>query len=76
VTADLDTDVGDCFELGLAHRMVSPPLGIRSRYCFDEEIGAPTETRIEQVEAVDQFTNVLLEAEVTDADLDPATALS
>jgi hypothetical protein len=75
VTADLDTDAGDCFELGLAHRIVAPPLGITSRYCFDEETGAPTRTRVEAVEAIDEIEVVQLEAEVTDADLDPTTAL-
>ena len=75
VTAELDTEAGDCFELGLAHRMVAPPLGIVSRYCFDDETGAPTDTRVEAVEAIDEIRTVLLEAEVTDADLDPTTAL-
>jgi hypothetical protein len=75
VTADLGTDVGDCFELALAHRIVAPPLGITSRYCFDPETGAPTDTHVEAVEAVDDVHTLQLEAEVTDADLDPATAL-
>jgi hypothetical protein len=73
--ADLDTDAGDCFELSLEHRIVAPPLGIVSRYCFDPATGAPTDTRVEAVEAVDVIHNVQLEAEVTDADLDPDTAL-
>jgi hypothetical protein len=75
VDADLDTDVGDCFELGLQERMVAPPLGIVSRYCFDPETGAPTDTRVEAVEAVDEIHTVRLEPEVSDADLDPDTAL-
>ena len=75
VSAELDTPAGDCFELGLAHRIVAPPLGIRSRYCFDEATGAPTQTRVEAVEAVDEFQVVEIQAEVTDADLDPTTAL-
>jgi hypothetical protein len=73
--ADLGTDVGDCFELRLERRIVAPPLGIVSRYCFDPETGAPTDTRVEAVEAVDVVHTLHLEAEVTDADLDPDTAL-
>ena len=75
VDAELGTDRGDCFELGLAREMVSPPLGVVARYCFDEELGAPTFVRVEQVEAIDEAVTVSLEAEVTDEDLDPATAL-
>jgi hypothetical protein len=75
VTAELDTEAGDCFELGLAHRIVAPPLGIISRYCFDEDTGAPTETRIEAVEAIDEYHTIQIEAEVTDEDLDATTAL-
>jgi hypothetical protein len=50
-------------------------LTIISRYCFDEATGAPTDTHVEAVEAVDDIHTLQLEAEVTDADLDPATAL-
>lgn len=68
--------VGDCFELRLTDpALVAPPLGTLSRYCFDPETGAPTLTQVERVEADDETRVVELSAEVTDADLDPATAL-
>jgi hypothetical protein len=73
--AELGTESGDCFELSLLREIVAPPLGIRSRYCFDPETGAPTDTRVEAVEAVDELHTVQLAGEVTDADLDPDTAL-
>ena len=55
--------------------LFAPPLGTRTRYCFDPEIGGPTLTEVERVEADDVTHTVSLEAEVTDAALDPATAL-
>lgn len=68
--------VGDCFELRLTvPTLVAPPLGTRSRYCFDPETGAPSLTEVERVEADDETRVVELSAEVTDADLDPDTAL-
>lgn len=77
VTAlDTETVVGDCFELRLTLLdLVAPPLGTLSRYCFDPAAGAPTLTEIERVEADDETRVVELSAEVTDADLDPDTAL-
>jgi hypothetical protein len=75
VTADPDTEDGDCFDLGLAHRIVAPPLGVTSRYCFDEDTGAPTHTVVEAVEATDDIRTIQLDTVVTDAQLDPATAL-
>jgi hypothetical protein len=76
VEADLGTDDGDCFDLGLAIEMVAPPLGVRSRYCFDPETGAPTLSRVESVEAVDTVRTIQVQDEVTDADLDPERAAS
>ena len=68
--------LGDCFELRLtAPDLVAPPLGTLSRYCFDPETGAPTLTQVERVEADDETRVVQLSEEVTDADLDPDTAL-
>ncbi len=68
--------IGDCFELRLtAPDLVAPPLGTCSRYCFDPETGAPTLTQVERVEADDETRVVQLSEEVTDADLDPDTAL-
>jgi hypothetical protein len=75
VEVERATDAGDCFELSLQREMVAPPLGIVSRYCFDAATGAPTDQRVEAVEAVDVIDVVQLAGEVTDADLDPATAL-
>lgn len=66
---------GDCFELVLAREIIAPPLGTRARYCYDPATGAPTLTRIERVEADDETRTVSISAEVTDADLDPRTAL-
>jgi hypothetical protein len=70
-----DDRVGDCFVLTLARDLFAPPLGTRARYCFDAEIGAPTLTEIERVEADDVTRAISIEPEVTDADLDPDTAL-
>lgn len=77
VTAlDRQPDIGDCFELRLtAIDLVAPPLGTMSRYCFDPEIGAPSLTQVERVEADDETRVISLSGEVTDADLDPETAL-
>lgn len=78
VVTALDTEpvVGTCFELALTlPDLVAPPLGTLARYCFDPGTGAPTLTDIERVEADDQTRVVQLDAEVTDADLDPDTAL-
>ena len=76
VTAEVrDDQLGDCFVLTLAGDLFAPPLGTRARYCFDPEIGGPTLAEIERVEADDVTRTVSLEAEVTDAALDPATAL-
>ena len=61
--------------LTLADDLFAPPLGTRARYCFDPEIGGPTLAEIERLEADDVTRTVSLEAEVTDAALDPATAL-
>lgn len=65
---------GVCFTLTLATAIPAPPLGEVARYCFDPATGAPTSTRIERPEATDEYTLVDLEAEVTDADLDPEDA--
>jgi len=73
---DPEPIVGDCFELRLtAPDLVAPPLGTLSRYCFDPETGAPSLTQVERVEADDETRVVEVSAEVTDADLDPDTAL-
>jgi hypothetical protein len=72
---DRDDQRGDCFVLTLADDLFAPPLGTRARYCFDPEIGGPTLAETERLEADDVTRTVSLEAEVTDAALDPATAL-
>ena len=75
IEADLDTEVGACFELTLTRTMVAPPLGTLTRYCFDDETGAPTETHVEREEANDDIVVTQLTGEVTDADLDPEGVL-
>jgi hypothetical protein len=75
VAADSGTADGDCFELTLEHEIVAPPLGTVARYCFDPATGVPTTTHIERVEANDDIRTVQVSTEVTDEDLDPATAL-
>ena len=73
---DPEPVIGDCFELRLTMPdLVAPPLGTLTRYCFDPETGAPSLTQVERVEADDETRVVGMSAEVTDADLDPATAL-
>lgn len=74
-TAETGTEAGDCFELALNRPIVAPPLGTLARYCFDPATGAPTDTSFERVEADDVIHTVQLSTEVTDADLEPATAL-
>lgn len=60
-----------CFVVELARELPAPPLGDRATYCFDADRGAPSFTRIERAEAVDETTTVAVQDEVTDADLDP-----
>ena len=56
--------------------LVAPPLGTLSRYCFDPETGAPSLAQVERVEADDETrVGPAVGPEVTDADLDPETAL-
>ncbi len=75
-TTTASGDDGDCFTLRLTEPdLVAPPLGTTATYCFDPEIGAPTRISIERVEANDDTQVVSLTGEVTDAELDPATAL-
>jgi len=73
IEADLETEVGACFELTLTRDIVAPPLGNLTRYCFDDETGAPSETHVERDEANDDLVLTQLTGEVTDADLDPRT---
>lgn len=76
IADDPDPELGDCFTLELTRPdLVAPPLGARARHCFDPETGAPTLTVVERVEADDETRVVELAGEVTDADLDPDTAL-
>jgi hypothetical protein len=65
-----DGDEG-CFVLALARTLPAPPLGERATFCFDPDLGAPTLTRIERVEADDETVTVAVTGEVTDADFDP-----
>jgi hypothetical protein len=75
IEADLETEAGACFELSLTRSIVAPPMGTLARYCFDDATGAPTVTHIERVEADDDIVTTQISDVVTDADLDPATAL-
>jgi hypothetical protein len=70
-----DDQLGDCFVLTLVGDLFAPPLGTSTRHCFDPETGGPTLSEVERVEADDVTRTISLEPEVTDAALDPATAL-
>jgi hypothetical protein len=75
IEADLETEAGACFELTLTRTIVAPPLGNVTRYCFDDETGAPTETHVERDEADDDIVTTQLTGVVTDDDLDPESVL-
>jgi hypothetical protein len=75
-TAAVAENDDTCFTLTLTDEdLVAPPLGLEATYCFSSAIGAPTRTSIHRVEADDETRVLTLDAEVTDADLDPDTAL-
>ena len=62
---------GDCFELRLRLRVLSPPYGERARFCFDRATGAPTRSEIDKVQARDRTVAVSVRQDVSDDDLDP-----
>jgi hypothetical protein len=62
---------GACFLLRLRLRVLSPPYGVRARFCFDDATGAPIRSEIEKREATDRTVAVSVRGRVSDADLDP-----
>ncbi len=61
-----------CFDL--AQQRVEPraPFGVEARFCFDEETGAPTDSRVRYAGGIVEVVAVTrVTGEVTDADLEP-----
>ena len=64
------TSSGDgCFHLELRLRVLTPPYGIESTFCFDEEVGVLREVEVVRPEATDRTTALEVRTAVTDADL-------
>jgi hypothetical protein len=66
-------DVGDgCFALAQQRAEPRAPFGVEARFCFDEAIGAPTNSRVRYAGGIVEVLAVTeLTATVSDADLDP-----
>ena len=68
----VDREDGGCFALAQLRVEPRAPFGVDARFCFDEETGAPTDTRVEyaggivEVLAVTELTGTVL-----DEDLEP-----
>lgn len=58
-----------CFHLELRLRMFTPPYGIESRFCFDQEVGVLREVEVVRPEATDRTTALEVRTTVTEADL-------
>jgi hypothetical protein len=66
---DVASDGEGCFDLDRVRDLPYLPYGDHARFCFDEETGAMTSSRIERVEATDVMEATSVRAEVTDDDL-------
>jgi hypothetical protein len=58
-----------CFHLELRLRVLTPPYGIESTFCFDEEVGVLRDVEVVRPEATDRTTATEIRATVTEADL-------
>ena len=64
------TRTGDgCFRLELRLRTFTPPYGIESTFCFDEELGVLRDVEVVRPEATDRTTAIEVRTTVTEADL-------
>lgn len=64
------TTTGDgCFQLVLTKRVFTPPYGIESTFCFDEEVGVLRDVEVVRPEATDRTTAIEVRTTVTDEDL-------
>lgn len=61
-----------CFSLDLRRADPRASFGVASRFCFDEETGAPTDSTVRyEGGVVETITVTALRGEVSDADLEP-----
>jgi hypothetical protein len=58
-----------CFHLELRLRVFTPPYGIESTFCFDEEVGVLRDVEVVRPEATDRTTATEVRTTVTEADL-------
>ena len=58
-----------CFHLELRLRVLTPPYGIESTFCFDEEVGVLRDVEVVRPEATDRTTATEVRTTVTEADL-------
>ena len=58
-----------CYHLELRLRVFTPPYGIESTFCFDDEVGVLREVEVVRPEATDRTTALEVRDTVTDADL-------
>ena len=64
------TTAGDgCYHLTLLRPLFTPPYGIESTFCFDEEVGVLRDVEVVRPEATDRTTAIEVRTTVTDADL-------
>jgi hypothetical protein len=66
---EVTTEGGGCFHLALLRPMFTPPYGIESTFCFDEEVGVLRDVEVVRPEATDRTTAIEVRTTVTDADL-------
>ena len=65
------SDGRDCFALRLRRVVLSPPYGLRARFCFDPVNHAPVRAEVTRKEARDRTVAVRVRSDPTEADLDP-----
>jgi hypothetical protein len=58
-----------CFHLELRLRVFTPPYGIESTFCFDEEVGVLRDVEVVRPEATDRTTATEIRTPVTESDL-------
>jgi hypothetical protein len=62
----------ECFALEQLRNEPRAPFGIAARFCFDDDTGAPTNSRVQYAGGiVEVFVVTELVGSVDDADLDP-----
>jgi hypothetical protein len=66
---EVTTEGDGCFHLTLLRPMFTPPYGVESTFCFDEEVGVLRDVEVVRPEATDRTTAIEVRTTVTDADL-------